>query len=99
MREKLILNNKAKDTLFKIFTTSNKDSINDVLNCYVPHHSVIFYKKGKCSYIDICLDYQKYNFSKDIKTDKNDLSYRTWKDLEAFFRVKNFIYEMPDKKD
>ncbi|MES2811612.1 MAG: hypothetical protein V4670_04005 [Bacteroidota bacterium] len=64
--------------------------------CFEPHHSILIFKNGNCSYIDICFHCQNYKISKDLNVARDFLNRdEDWKKLEIFFRSKNIHYEMP----
>jgi hypothetical protein len=63
---------------------------------FFPNHSILIYKNGKCSYIEICFGCNNYAISEDIIIDKNVLkTEQDWKNLEHFFRIRNIKYKMP----
>jgi len=79
------------DSLFKLLTAPNTDSEYDDIMCFMPHHAVLIFKKGKCSFLDICLGCQKITGSPDVLF-KYHISQQGWKDLTAFFAQRNLTY-------
>jgi hypothetical protein len=94
IKESLKLNADDIDSVATILITPNKDTILEDIKCFIPHHGILIFKKGKCSYFDICFGCRHFVTSKDIKLSDN-LSVKTWKELESFFRNRNLNYEMP----
>ncbi len=82
------------DSIASILVTQNKDSTIENIKCFIPHHGILIFKKGKCSYFDICFSCKHFITSKDIKL-SDELSNKTWNDLENFFRNRNLNYQMP----
>ena len=67
VHEILKLDNISKDSLVNILTTINKDSIIQDIQCFEPHHSILIYRNGKCSYFDICFGCRHFISSKKYK--------------------------------
>lgn len=94
IRESVRLNRNDIDSVATILITANKDTIIEDIQCFIPHHGMLIFKKGKCSYFDICFDCRHFITSKDFEL-SDELSAKTWNDLESFFRNRNLNYEMP----
>ena len=94
IRESISLKRNETDSILTILLTENKDTIIEDIQCFIPHHGILIFKKGKCSYFDICFGCRHFITSKDIKL-SDELSIKTWNDLERFFRNRNLNYEMP----
>ena len=82
------------DSIATILITANKHTIIQDNSCFIPHHGILIFKKGKCSYFDICFGCRHFVSSKDIRL-SDALSNKTWNDLEIFFRNRNLNYKMP----
>ena len=89
-----MLDKSEADSIAAILITENRDSIIQDIQCFEPHHGILIFKKGKCSYFDICFGCRHFITSKDIKI-SDELSDKTWNDFESFFRNRNLKYEMP----
>ncbi len=85
------------DSLAVILITRNTDSILVDIQCFIPHHGILIFEKGKCSFFDICFGCRHFVTSKDIKL-SDELCEKTWNDLEFFFRNRNLSYKMPGKE-
>ncbi len=94
IKERYSLNTIEVDSLSKILTTKNTDTKIVSTECFMPHHGVLIFKKGKCSYFDICFGCRHFRTSADIKL-SDELNDKTWTDLESFFRNRGLNYEMP----
>ena len=94
IKESIRLKRNDIDSVATILITANKDTIIEDIQCFIPHHGILIFKKGKCSYFDICFGCRHFVTSKDIKL-SDELSNKTWNDLESFFRTRNLNYEMP----
>lgn len=94
IKESFLLDKSEADSIAAILITENRDSIIQDIQCFEPHHGILIFKKGKCSYFDICFGCRHFITSKDIKI-SDELSDKTWNDLESFFRNRNLKYEMP----
>jgi hypothetical protein len=92
--ERYRLGAKETDSLARILITRNNDREIENIRCFVPHHSILIYKKGQCSFFEICFGCRHFVTSKDISL-SDELSKKTWKMLEQFFRVRGLRYELP----
>lgn len=95
IKESITLDKNAIDTLVKILLTSNRDIIIEDYKCFIPHHGILIFKKGKVSFFDICFTCNHFETSKNIKL-SDELSLKSWQDLELFFKKRNMKYEMPE---
>jgi hypothetical protein len=93
VKEHYQLDSKEIDSVAKIIITPNNDSIFQDIKCFMPHHGILIFKKGKCSYFDICFGCRHFITSKDIKL-SDELDDKTWNALETFFRNRNLNYEL-----
>lgn len=93
IKEKYRLVRQETDSLFKLLTAPNLDSEYNEIMCFLPHHAVLIFKKGKCSFLDICFGCQKIIGSSDILF-KYHISQQGWKDLKVFFAQRKLNYEL-----
>lgn len=102
IKERYELDKKEADSIAKIIITPNNDSIIEDIKCFMPHHGILIFKKGRCSYFDICFGCRHFVTSKDIKL-SDELDDKTWNALESFFRNRKLNYELtesdPETKD
>lgn len=94
VKERYRLQVKETESLARILITRNTDREIENIRCFVPHHGILIYKKGTCAFFDICFTCRHFVTSKDISL-SDELSRKTWKMLEQFFRVRGLRYEMP----
>jgi hypothetical protein len=71
----------SRDILLKSFRSAN---------CDQPRHSIIIFKNGKESFIDICFGCRKIHTSEDIVLNESLMDEKKWNALEAFFKSKGF---------
>jgi hypothetical protein len=95
IRQQHRLNKKEIDSVSAILSTPNTDSIIHDNKCFIPHHGILIFKKKKCSYFDICFGCRHFITSKDIKL-SDELSRKTWDELESFFRSRKLDYELSE---
>ena len=99
IKERITLSETSKKNLIDLFQYHKNINGQKDIKCFEPHHSVLIFKNGKCSYIDICFQCENYSISKDLTVTRNFLNTaEDWKKLEDFFRNKNIHYEMPRKE-
>lgn len=80
------------------FLINTKDNYSFDLSCFEPHHSIFIFKRGICSYIDICFGCRHYTASSELKLNDTFLiSDEDWNWLEDFFKNQNIIYKMPKR--
>lgn len=94
IKERFKLDKKEIDSIATIMLTRNSDSLIQDIQCFIPHHGILLFKKGKCSFFDICFGCRHFVTSKDIKL-SDELDDRTWNALETFFRNRKLDYELP----
>jgi hypothetical protein len=97
LKESLRLNANEIDSIATIITTLHKDSIIEDIQCFLPHHGILIFKKSKCSYFDICFGCRHFETSEDIEL-SDELSTYSWNALEMFFRNRHLNYELPKKE-
>ena len=95
VKERYQLDKKEIDSVAQIIITPNNDSIIQDIKCFMPHHGILIFKKGKCSYFDICFGCRHFITSKDIKL-SDELDDKTWNTLESFFRNRKLNYELTE---
>ena len=95
IKEQYQLDKKEIDSIAAIIITPNNDSIIQDISCFMPHHGILMFKKGKCSYFDICFGCRHFITSKDIKL-SDELDDKTWNAFESFFRNRKFKYELAE---
>jgi hypothetical protein len=93
IKERYQLDKKEVDSVAQIIITPNNDSIIEDIKCFMPHHGILIFKKGKCSYFDICFGCRHFVTSKNIKL-SDELDDKTWNALENFFRNRKLNYEL-----
>jgi hypothetical protein len=93
IKESFRLSRPETDSLFKLLTAPNTDSEHNEIMCFLPHHAILIFKKGKCSFLDICFGCQKIINSPNVLF-KYRLSQQGWKDLKAFFAQRKLNYEL-----
>jgi hypothetical protein len=91
IKESKRLRNDEEETLAGILSTKNNDRTIEDISCFMPHHGILIFKSGQCSFFDICFGCNHFVTSKDI-TLSDELSRKSWKVLQSFFRKKNFKY-------
>ena len=67
----------------------------NLIKCDWPHHSILIYKNGTLSYIDLCFDCMHINTSKDINLSEADFTENKWEKLKLFFKKHGLSYELP----
>ncbi|MGG9963735.1 hypothetical protein [Ferruginibacter sp. SUN106] len=95
VKEHYQLDKKEIDSIAAIIITPNNDSIIRDISCFMPHHGILIFKNGKCSYFDICFGCRHFITSKDIKL-SDELDDKTWNALESFFRNRKLNYELTE---
>jgi hypothetical protein len=66
----------------------------DVALCFIPHHSILLFKNGQASYINICFICQRVAASPDIPFTDEDMDRRKWRELKAFIQAYGIKYEL-----
>jgi hypothetical protein len=87
----------GKGSALKLYNILISDWGNTIepASCFTPHHALLIYKNGICSYIDICLGCRTYAVSADLKGLKILTDQDSWKGLYTFLKQRDFHYEMP----
>lgn len=95
IHETVVLNKTLKERLITILTQPNHDPERNQIKCFLPHHSILFIKNGKTSYIEICFACEQLLASNGIGT--SDINYPKimWTQLEAFFSSLGIKYQIP----
>lgn len=56
IKERVSLNNKQQEDLFRIINTNNCPKNYTVADCYMPEHRITFYKDGKViAFLEVCI--------------------------------------------
>jgi hypothetical protein len=84
IHETRIIKDSSIESLINILTRPFQDSIIEIGKCFMPHHAVIIFKKGKISFIDMCFTCKGIETSKDIKLTISDFDDRKWNELMHF---------------
>ena len=82
------------NSLVSILTAPNYDKTIEDIQCFEPHHGILIFKNGACSFFDICFGCRHFVTSDDI-TLSDEISRNSWTILERFFRNKGLSYELP----
>lgn len=99
INERIKLNAESINDLLKLLNGNPQTIIGYDLSCFEPHHTILIYKKNKCSYLDICFECKKNSSSGDFLFNENFMkSEEDWYNLEAFFRKSKIEYKMPKIK-
>ena len=75
-----------KNKFIEILTKSPKNENSNKISCDLPQHSIIIYKNGKQSFIDICFMCKKIHVSQDIDFSEKDFDDEKWNQLKVFFQ-------------
>ena len=98
IKEKLVLNRSAKDSLINLIKSQKTDPIFSPFSCFIPHHTIFIFSRGVCSYIDLCFACKGYSISKDIYYDDQLFaSDDIWLALKIYFKSRNFSYKVEGK--
>lgn len=68
-------------------------------NCDEPHNSILFYRKGRLSYFDICFGCHRIHASKDFEYKglaQIIMDEKKWNDLKIFFKKVRVNYTGPN---
>ncbi len=95
IKERYNLDKNETDSIANILITPNNDSTIEDIRCFMPHHGILIFKKGKCSYFDICFGCRHFITSNDIKL-YDELDNKTWNVLERYFRNRGLNYELTE---
>jgi hypothetical protein len=93
IEERKIIKEKNLDSLIHILTRRPQDSKITRYECFMPHHTVLFFKGGKISYIDICIWCRNFTASDDL-TGLLSFESRKWDDFKAFLKKNGFKYKI-----
>ena len=83
----------ALQELSEILIRPFEDSVIEMANCYIPHHTIIIYKNEKISSIEICFDCMRYYASKDLQFNES-FDKRKWTELNSFFKKQGLEYKL-----
>ena len=93
IKQRKVASKKETIELSQIFKYENTEEINQI-KCNWPHHSILIYKNGMFSYIDLCFDCRHINTSKDIDLTEGDFTENTWGKLSVFFKKHGLNYKL-----
>ena len=93
VHEKLKITHPALQNLIEILIRPFEDSVIEMGNCYIPHHTIVIYKNEKISSIEICFSCMRYYASKDLQFNEN-FDKRKWNELNTFFKKQGLEYEL-----
>lgn len=85
--ESASLNDKNRNALVNILAEKDAKEILREIGCDEPRHSIIIYKDGNESYLDICFGCEKIHTSNDIVFDEADMNEKKWFSLKYFFQL------------
>jgi hypothetical protein len=96
IKESKILNDSSKQKLLTLINTQTpKDSISYRPSCFNPHHSILIYKNGKCSFLDICFGCMGFSSSGDFHFSNFILSTDIdWENLKNYFKEHKMFYKI-----
>ena len=94
IKEKIEIAKSEKSKLINILTQKNKDSLIEEMQCFLPHHSILFFKNNKVAYLDICFGCKNLIASKGLGI--KDINYPKimWKQLEELFLTHQIPMEL-----
>jgi hypothetical protein len=96
IKEVITLSKTSGKQLGNLFLFHKNLKVAKDTKCFEPHHSILIFKNGNCSYIDICFHCRNYEISTNLSITTNFLNKDDdWKKLEDFYRSKNIHYKMP----
>jgi hypothetical protein len=82
------------NSLAAILTAHNYDKTIEDIGCFEPHHGILIFKNGNCSFFDICFGCRHFVTSTDVSL-SDEISRNSWTMLESFFRSKGLTYKLP----
>jgi hypothetical protein len=93
IRERLVVKSSALDSLITVLARPFADSIIQEGNCYMPHHTLLLFKRGHLSYIEICFGCRRFSTSRDLSF-FDFFDKRKWRELQEFLFERKFNYEL-----
>lgn len=77
---------KERDALKSILIRHVTNVDSSKFNCDIPQHTIVLYKSGKQSFIDLCFTCRKVHPSSDIEISEKDFDENKWNSLKSFFQ-------------
>lgn len=87
--KKVLLNKDQIKVLTLALVSEAKISI--IGECYDPHHSILMYKNGELTYLDICFDCRNFHYS--VNSAELIISPLNWTNLTSFMNSLGLIRE------
>lgn len=86
----------GRDTLISLLNRSYKDTIPFSPNmCFVPHHAVLCYRRGRCAYLSLCFGCLRYSLSPGLTVPPGFLETQVaWEALQHFFTAHHIPVEL-----
>jgi hypothetical protein len=75
----------TKAKLATLLMKKRKSGPIEMAKCYIPHHSIVIYRKGVISFVEVCFGCMGLRTSKDIRLSESDFDEKKWDELKAFF--------------
>lgn len=94
IHERKRLEDTAVQRLGEILMQTLKNSKIEMARCFMPHHAVFLFSKGKLSFIDICFDCFRLAASRNIRISESDFDYQKWNNLYTFFVQSGLKYQL-----
>ncbi|MFT3796131.1 hypothetical protein [Flavobacterium sp.] len=96
IQQQIELNPKLKSELADVISYQKNTTDEEGVDCFWPHHSILLYRQGKWSYVDLCFSCDHYAHSPDliIRKDEFLVTYEQWRTLENFFRKLQLDYKL-----
>jgi hypothetical protein len=95
VKERVKLSHSQKVDLSSFLPKKRTDNRLELTKCIIfPHHAILFYKKGKISFIDICFMCSRVYASNDLKIEDGEFEDHWWRSLYSYFQKLGFTYEM-----
>lgn len=98
IKEKRLIKGAELAELIKILGRPFRDHSTVSSQCFTPHHALFIRKGSRTSYVDSCFGCHVYNSSRDLWPVLENFDARRWRELQAYFKCKGFIYgfNLPD---
>lgn len=83
-------------SLINILTAKERKIDRQTMQCFIPRHSILIYKKSTISYIKLCFECLDSETSSDIKLGEEYFSILKWRKLEDFFSELKLVTQNED---
>ena len=97
VKQKRLLSNTERQELSAILGLSINKTRFSATTCFYPRHSILIYRQGDMSYIDICFSCRAVVSSVDIEISRANFIEKKWTLLEQFFKAKRLTYGLTDE--